>query len=91
MKKYAVLVAGGSGTRMNSSVPKQFLELKGKPILSHTIDVFLKAYSDIHIVLVLPKIFLEEGHTIIQTYFPNHPAFSVVEGGKRDSIPLKMA
>jgi 2-C-methyl-D-erythritol 4-phosphate cytidylyltransferase len=81
MKKYAVLVAGGSGTRMNSSVPKQFLELKGKPVLCHTISVFLNAYSDIRIVLVLPKTFLEEGQNIIQTHFPGLSNFSIVEGG----------
>ncbi|MFA6834086.1 MAG: 2-C-methyl-D-erythritol 4-phosphate cytidylyltransferase, partial [Bacteroidaceae bacterium] len=36
MKRYAVIVAGGKGTRMKSLVPKQFIELKGKPILMHT-------------------------------------------------------
>ena len=81
MKKFAVLVAGGSGTRMNSSVPKQFLELKGKPVLCHTISVFLNAYYDIQIVLVLPKTFLEEGQNIIQTHFPEFSNFTIVEGG----------
>ena len=81
MKKFAVLVAGGSGTRMNSSIPKQFLELKGKPVLCHTISVFLRAYSDIHIILVLPKTFLEEGHNILRSYFPDLSSFSIVEGG----------
>src|SRR3982750_53304 len=54
MKKFAVIVAGGSGTRMKSSTPKQFLLLHGKPLLWHTIQTFMQAYDDMHIILVLP-------------------------------------
>jgi len=54
MKKFAVIVAGGSGTRMKSSTPKQFLLLHGKPLLWYTIQAFLQAYDDIQIILVLP-------------------------------------
>ena len=54
MKKFAVIVAGGSGTRMKSSVPKQFLLLHGKPLLWYTVQAFLQAYNDMHVVLVLP-------------------------------------
>lgn len=54
MKEYAIIVAGGKGTRMKREVSKQFLELKGLPILMHTINAF-KAYSDqVIIILVLP-------------------------------------
>lgn len=53
-QKYAVLVAGGSGTRMGSDIPKQFLPLMGKPILLHTIEQFLKV-EGIQIILVLPE------------------------------------
>jgi 2-C-methyl-D-erythritol 4-phosphate cytidylyltransferase len=55
-KKVAIIVAGGSGTRMGTTVPKQFLELAGKPVLWHTVTAFVKAYSDIEIILVLPEI-----------------------------------
>src|SRR3954471_7607423 len=54
MKKFAVIVAGGSGTRMKSSTPKQFLLLHGKPLLWYTIQAFMQAYDDIYIILVLP-------------------------------------
>lgn len=54
MKKIAVLVAGGSGARMQSSTPKQFLLLHGKPLLWYTIQAFLQAYDDMQIILVLP-------------------------------------
>jgi len=51
MKKYAIIVAGGSGTRMNSEIPKQFLHIKHKPILMHTLEKF--SIDDIEIILVL--------------------------------------
>jgi 2-C-methyl-D-erythritol 4-phosphate cytidylyltransferase len=38
---FAIIVAGGSGSRMKSDIPKQFLLLNGKPILQHTIERFL--------------------------------------------------
>lgn len=55
MERYAVIVAGGKGLRMGSDIPKQFLPLRGRPVLMHTIDAFRKTYPDIHIILVLPK------------------------------------
>ena len=55
MDRYAILVAGGKGLRMGSDIPKQFLPLRGRPVLMHTIDVFRRAYPDIHIILVLPR------------------------------------
>ncbi len=56
MKKYALIVAGGSGTRMQADIPKQFLLLAGKPVLMHTIIQFEK-YSEenLAIILVLPQ------------------------------------
>jgi 2-C-methyl-D-erythritol 4-phosphate cytidylyltransferase len=54
MKKYAVIVAGGSGSRMGAPVPKQFLLVHGRPIVAYTLEVFLKAYADLEIILVLP-------------------------------------
>ncbi len=54
-KKYLVVTAGGTGTRMGAAVPKQFLELEGIPILRRTIEVFLLAVPDIQIITVLPE------------------------------------
>lgn len=54
MKKSVIITAGGSGKRMQQSLPKQFLLLNGKPILQHTIEKF-KAYDpSIFMVVVLP-------------------------------------
>jgi len=49
-----LVVAGGSGTRMQTPVPKQFLELKGKAVLMHTLQAVAKAAPAAEIVLVLP-------------------------------------
>ncbi len=65
MKKYAVIVAGGSGQRMGAAIPKQFLQLQGKPLLWHSLDIFLQAFDDIQIILVLPKENIAEGEQII--------------------------
>lgn len=54
-KEYALIVAGGKGTRIKSNVPKQFLELNGKPILLHTIEAFFRYSDDIQVILVLPE------------------------------------
>lgn len=54
VKKYCIIVAGGSGRRMKSAIPKQFLLLEGKPLLMHTIERFHSFDSSIEIILVLP-------------------------------------
>ena len=53
-KNYAIIVAGGSGTRMRTAVPKQFLPLAGKPVLMHTINAFHSSAANPVIILVLP-------------------------------------
>lgn len=53
MKYYAIIVAGGSGTRMQSAVPKQFLLLNGIPVLMHTINAFHASHTQPEIIVVL--------------------------------------
>ena len=64
MKKYAIIVAGGSGLRMGTATPKQFLLIHEKPILWYTLHTFLKSYKDIHIILVLPADYYDTGRAI---------------------------
>ena len=52
---YALIMAGGSGQRMGSDIPKQFIELAGKPVLMHTIQVFADFDKQMQIILVLPE------------------------------------
>lgn len=72
MKKYAVIVAGGSGMRMGTTVPKQFLPLQGKPVLWYTLTAFLDSFPDLDIILVLPEAHIQTGQEILRsTYAPD--------------------
>ena len=54
--KTVIIVAGGKGERMQADIPKQFLEIKGKPILMHTLEVFQRYDASMKLVLVLPAV-----------------------------------
>ncbi|HSK13269.1 MAG TPA: 2-C-methyl-D-erythritol 4-phosphate cytidylyltransferase [Phnomibacter sp.] len=69
MKKYAIIVAGGAGKRMNSELPKQFMLLLGKPVLFYTIRAFLESFDDLDIILVLPEDHIEKGKELVDAYF----------------------
>jgi 2-C-methyl-D-erythritol 4-phosphate cytidylyltransferase len=69
MKKHAIIVAAGSGTRMGTIIPKQFLLLNGRPLLFHTLKTFLEAYADLDIILVLPAEYADEGKMLVEDYF----------------------
>jgi 2-C-methyl-D-erythritol 4-phosphate cytidylyltransferase len=81
MKKVAVIVAGGSGTRMNNKLPKQFLLIRGKPILYYTINTFLQAYTDLKIILVLPEEYIAAGQEIIDAFF-DYKRIQITTGGR---------
>ncbi|WP_207513161.1 2-C-methyl-D-erythritol 4-phosphate cytidylyltransferase [Longitalea luteola] len=81
MKKYAIIVAGGSGSRMGTTLPKQFLPLCGKPVLWHSLNSFLLAWTDLEIILVLPQDHLTVGQDIVNT--TSHPArITITVGGE---------
>jgi 2-C-methyl-D-erythritol 4-phosphate cytidylyltransferase len=81
MKKIAVIVAGGNGTRMNTPLPKQFLLLNGKPILYYTLHTFLDAYTDLNIILVLPEEYIAAGQEIIDAFF-DYNRIQITTGGR---------
>lgn len=78
---YAVIVAGGQGTRMGTAIPKQFLDLNGHSVLFHTIHAFVEAIPDVHIVLVLPSHQLSYAQIVLQS-FPNRIDLTLVSGGE---------
>lgn len=55
MERSTIIVAGGTGKRMGATVPKQFLLLKGEPLLFHTLRAFHAFDPAMHLVLVLPQ------------------------------------
>lgn len=54
---------------MGDKLPKQFMLLKDKPVLYYTLKVFLEAYDDLQVVLVLPVEYTAMGRQIIDAYF----------------------
>jgi 2-C-methyl-D-erythritol 4-phosphate cytidylyltransferase len=63
MRKYAIIAAGGSGVRMGSAMPKQFLYLNGHSILWHSINAFKNSFDDITVIVVVPSSYLDETKT----------------------------
>ena len=80
IKKYAIIVAGGSGSRMKRDIPKQFIEVGGLPILMHTLKRFKEADSEIELILVLPESQFEFWNELCSTY-PTVP-HQLIKGGK---------
>ena len=56
----AIIVAGGRGSRFNSEIPKQFIEIVGKPVIVHTLERFERCSDVDEIILVLPQEFIDE-------------------------------
>jgi 2-C-methyl-D-erythritol 4-phosphate cytidylyltransferase len=82
MDEFAVIVAGGSGTRMKAKLPKQFIEIGGLPILMHTIRQF-ENYSDkLGIILVLPENQIDTWKNLQEkhSFFPKN--LQIVKGGE---------
>ncbi len=79
-RKYAILVAGGTGSRMGANIPKQYLSLGGKPILVRTIEKFL-AITDCQIVLAISEGATHFWDEIKEEYFANEERIRMVFGG----------
>ncbi|MBU6158961.1 MAG: 2-C-methyl-D-erythritol 4-phosphate cytidylyltransferase [Bacteroidetes bacterium] len=81
MKPYAIIVAGGNGSRMQSATPKQFLLVAGRPLLLHTLEVFTNALEEVNLVLVLPADYIAYTQTLLKEYNFNYPV-ELVAGGE---------
>lgn len=77
---YAVIVAGGKGTRMGNALPKQFMDLNGRPVLFYTIQAFLKALPGVRLVLVLPADQISYAQMILRA-FPERLDITIIPGG----------
>lgn len=60
-----IITAGGIGKRMQTKQPKQFLNLHGKPVFIHTLDVFSRIIPEATFVLVLPEAYISEAEKLI--------------------------
>lgn len=87
MKNYVILLAGGVGKRMQSDIPKQFIEIDGKPIIAYSIENFQKHLQIEKIVVVCIKDWIEQLKKIINEYSLSKVGW-IIEGGStsHDSI-----
>ena len=81
MAHYVLILGGGQGTRLNNTTPKQFLELKGVPIIMHSVCSFFKSDSTCKIHIGLPADYMPEWVSLTKKYNfnINHTVFT---GGK---------
>jgi len=90
MKKTLIVVAGGRGIRMGSELPKQFLYLRGRPILMQTLDLFHRYDPGIPIVLGLPEAYMEYWEDLCRKMDFNIP-HRITPGGKTRFYTVRKA
>lgn len=81
MKRYVIIVAGGKGLRMGSEVPKQFLPIKGRPVLMRTLDAFYRYDKSVGLILVLPADQQDYWHELCAQHAFEVP-YSMATGGE---------
>jgi 2-C-methyl-D-erythritol 4-phosphate cytidylyltransferase len=88
MTETIIITAGGIGKRMESNIPKQFIELNGIPILMHTINQFYDYNNAIQIVVVLPEDHIDFWNELIKThnFIIDH---QIIKGGKERFHSIK--
>lgn len=79
--KYALIVAGGSGLRMNSQIPKQFVQVNGRPLLMYTIEAFISYDASVRLIIVLPEKEMDYWRKLCEEYSFNYPHI-LVKGGR---------
>ncbi len=79
MKKYAIIVAGGTGKRFNSDMPKQFINICGKPLIIHTLETFIAPVPDIEFIIVVNPKMRPLAESILSDY--PVPNFNLADGG----------
>lgn len=80
---YAIIVAGGSGARMGSVVPKQFLLLQGKPVLMRSIEAFYQNEYQPNIILVLAATDIDYWNELVKKYQFKIPHQIEIGGSER--------
>lgn len=90
MEEYVIIVAGGTGKRMKSDLPKQFILVNNKPIILHTINKFIDYNKDIKLVIAMQKNYFDYWKTLCKTYGFNKK-HQLIEAGKERYFTVKNA
>lgn len=86
----AGILAGGTGCRMGQNImPKQFLELAGKPIVIHTIEKFLASPEIDYVIAGIHQEWLSLMSDLAEKYFPNEGRLGIVPGGSSRNETIK--
>jgi 2-C-methyl-D-erythritol 4-phosphate cytidylyltransferase len=86
-EKYVIIVAGGTGTRMKTDLPKQFIHIKGKPVVIHTIQKFLEYDSSLKLIIVSHKDYQNMVIQLLEKHFPGKRIQTTIGGKTRfDSV-----
>lgn len=78
---FAAILAGGTGTRLNVGIPKQFFKINNKPLLVYCIEHFLKVDALDKIIVSSPNQYLNDTQELIEEYFEDD-RLVIIEGGK---------
>jgi len=79
--KIALVVAGGKGERMKTDIPKQFMEIQGKPVLMHSLEAFLRYDVSVQLIVVLPVVQIESWISLCKKHAFD-VAHQIVGGGQ---------
>jgi 2-C-methyl-D-erythritol 4-phosphate cytidylyltransferase len=83
INRFAIIVAGGSGSRMGANSPKQFLPIGGLPILMHTIRQFRSYSADVSIIVTLPAEQIPVWDALCRKYQFDEPVLVIPGGATR--------
>jgi len=80
-ERFVIIVAGGSGKRMKSELPKQFMKLENQPVMLHALRVFHEFDRKLKIIIVLHSDYFDMWNSICEEYSCNIP-HNVIKGGE---------
>lgn len=90
LPNYAVILAGGMGSRFGSEEPKQFVRLGGVPIFIRTTKLLLNTGFFTRVLLVVHPDHIDRAQKLIEQYFSN-PQILIVSGGQTRTESVKLA
>lgn len=84
---YAVILAGGSGTRMGAKMPKQFLNICSRPVIIRSADAFIDSGMCDYVIITVPAEFTDYTRSLVNEYCPDG-RIDVIQGGKNRNSSL---
>ncbi len=82
-QEHIIIVAGGSGKRIKGNIPKQFIDVNGKPLIVYTIEKFLTYNPEINMGVVVHKDYLQHMNDLLKKHFPNKNITTTIGGDTR--------